>query len=72
VTYETNHGLGEIVQALLDVGLTLTRLVEHDFVEWQALPGMVEDRETPGRFRLPEQRRHLAPLMYTLEAVRPA
>jgi SAM-dependent methyltransferase len=72
VTYETNHGLGEIVQALLDVGLRLTRLVEHDFVEWEALPGMVEDPATPGRFRLPEARRHLAPLMYTLEAVRPA
>lgn len=71
-TYETNHGLGEIVQALLDVGLTLTRLVEHGFVEWEALPGMVEDPQVPGRFRLPEPQRHLAPLMYTLEAVRPA
>jgi SAM-dependent methyltransferase len=71
VAYVTNHGLGEIVQAVLDVGLTLTRLVEHDVVEWPALPGMVEDPDTPGRFRLRAAQRHLAPLMYTLEAVRP-
>jgi hypothetical protein len=50
VTYEWNHGLGEIVQAVLDVGLTLTRLEEHTEVEWPALPGMVEDPDTPGRF----------------------
>ena len=68
VTYEWNHGLGEIVQALLDSGMVLTRLVEHDSVEWQALPWMV--RGDDGRFRLPSGSDRV-PLSYTLEARRP-
>jgi SAM-dependent methyltransferase len=71
VTYETNHGLGETVQAVLDTGLRITRLVEHTFVEWPALPGMIEDPDVPGRYRFPDERRHLVPLMYTLEACKP-
>lgn len=71
VTYEWNHGLGELVQAVLDAGLVLTRLEEHDVVEWPALPGMVPDPEVEGRYRLPDAQAHLVPLMYTLEARRP-
>ena len=37
-THEWNHGLGEVVTALLDVGMRLTMLVEHDSVPWMALP----------------------------------
>jgi 2-polyprenyl-3-methyl-5-hydroxy-6-metoxy-1,4-benzoquinol methylase len=36
-----NHGLGEIVSALLEVGMTLTGLEEHDTVPWNALPGQM-------------------------------
>lgn len=43
-TFEWNHGLGEIVTALLEVGLTLTMLVEHDSVPWEALPGQMIER----------------------------
>ncbi len=39
VSHSWNHGLGEIVTALLDAGLVLTQLVEHDTVPWEALPG---------------------------------
>ena len=39
VTNEWNHGLGEIVTAVLDHGLVVTGLVEHDTVPWEALPG---------------------------------
>lgn len=67
--YSWNHGLGQIVTALLDAGLTLTGLVEHDECEWEALPWMVRNAE--GRYVLPEHRERL-PLMYTLTAVRPA
>src|SRR5215472_6311289 len=42
VTYEWNHGLGEIVTALLDAGLEITALTEHDSVPWEALPGLME------------------------------
>jgi hypothetical protein len=67
VAYEWNHGLGEIVQAVIDAGLRITRLEEHRSVEWPALPGMVEVDH--GRYALPERPERL-PLMYTLQAVR--
>jgi hypothetical protein len=38
VTHEWNHGIGEIVTALLDAGMTLIGLTEHDSVPWNALP----------------------------------
>ncbi|MPZ99416.1 MAG: methyltransferase domain-containing protein [Dehalococcoidia bacterium] len=66
-TYEWNHGLGEIVTALIDAGLRLEFLHEHRFVDWQALPWMV--RADPGRYRLPEGDERL-PLMYSLRAVK--
>jgi len=37
-THSWNHGLGEIVTALFDHGLTLTQLVEHDSVPWERCP----------------------------------
>ena len=67
-SHEWNHGLGEIVQAVLEAGLTLTRLVEHDFAEWKALDWMEVDGE--GHWRLPDHRERL-PVMYTLEARKP-
>jgi SAM-dependent methyltransferase len=42
VTHVWNHGLGEIVSALLDVGMEVQMLVEHDSVPWEALPGAME------------------------------
>ena len=68
VTYEWNHGLGEVVTAVLDAGLTLTRLVEHTEVEWLALPWMVPIGG--GRYGLAEGRERL-PTMFTLEARAP-
>ena len=65
-TREWNHGLGEIVQAVIEAGLTVTRMAEHDFCEWQALPWMVH---RDGRYYLPDHPERL-PLMYTLEARR--
>ena len=42
VTHAWNHGLGEIVTALLDAGMELTMLEEHRSVHWDALPGQME------------------------------
>jgi SAM-dependent methyltransferase len=64
VTYEWNHGLGEIVQAVVDAGLRITALREHAYCEWQALPALVEVDDV---WVLPEGRDRL-PLMFTLEA----
>ena len=66
-TIQWNHGLGEIVSALLEHGLRLTMLVEHDSVPWCALPGvMVEDDD---EWRLADRPERLA-ASYTLQAVK--
>jgi len=67
-TIEFNHGLGEIVTALLDHGMTLTGLVEHDSVPWDALPGLM-DPIAGGEFRLRDRPERL-PHSYTLTAVK--
>lgn len=67
-THEWNHGLGEIVGALLDVGMDLTMLVEHDSAPWEALPGQME-RLDGGEWRLAERPERL-PHTYTLQAVK--
>jgi SAM-dependent methyltransferase len=68
-TYEWNHGLGEIVTALLDHGLRITGLVEHRTVPWEALPGQMVDAGD-GEYRLATLD-GVAPLSYTLQAVKP-
>ncbi len=66
---EWNHGVGEIVTALLDAGLELTMLVEHDSVPWEALPGRMHRQD--GEWRLTENGDRL-PLSFTLQAVKKA
>jgi SAM-dependent methyltransferase len=70
ITHEWNHGLGELVTALIDAGLVLTMLVEHDSAPWEALPGMME-RGGDGEWRLSDRPERL-PLTFTLQASRPA
>ncbi len=69
-TLEWNHGLGEIVTAVLDAGLQLTGLVEHDSVPWEALPGLME-RVGLAEWRLSDRPERL-PHTYTLRARKPA
>ncbi|GIM96614.1 class I SAM-dependent methyltransferase [Paractinoplanes toevensis] len=67
-THEWNHGLGEIVSAVLDAGLTLTGLVEHQSVPWLALPGRMH--QIPGgEWQLTDNPDRL-PHSYTLQAVK--
>ncbi|MFN8072104.1 MAG: class I SAM-dependent methyltransferase [Mycobacterium sp.] len=66
---EWNHGLGEIVTGLLDAGLRLTMLVEHDSVPWEGLPGQMKVAD--GEWRLIEHGERV-PLSYTLQAEKPA
>jgi hypothetical protein len=68
VTHEWNHGLGEIVTALLDSGMTLTGLAEHDTVPWNALPGQME-QVAINEWRLADRPWRL-PHSYTLQAVK--
>ncbi len=68
LSHSWNHGLGEIVAALLAHGLRITGLVEHHSVPWEALPGRMV-RGDDGEFRLREDA-DLLPLSFTLQAVR--
>ena len=68
VSHEWNHGLGEIVTALLGAGLELTGLAEHDSVPWNAFPGKME-QVAGGEWRLADRPARLA-CSYTLQAVK--
>jgi 2-polyprenyl-3-methyl-5-hydroxy-6-metoxy-1,4-benzoquinol methylase len=67
---EWNHGIGEIVTAVLDAGLQLTGLTEHDSVPWEALPGAMAYDEVSGEWRLSERPERL-PASFTLTASKP-
>jgi SAM-dependent methyltransferase len=69
VTHEWNHGIGEVVTALLDVGMRLTMLEEHDSVPWEAFPGQMELLEGSNEWRLADRPWRLAH-SYTLQAVK--
>jgi SAM-dependent methyltransferase len=66
-THEWNHGLGEIVTAVLEAGMTLTGLVEHRSVPWEALRGLMT--EVADEWQLTERPERL-PHTYTLQTVR--
>ncbi|MFC3737986.1 class I SAM-dependent methyltransferase [Paractinoplanes deccanensis] len=70
VTHTWNRGLGEIVTALLEAGMTITGLVEHTTVPWNALERLMHDTGD-GEFQLRDRPERL-PHTYTLQAVRPA
>ena len=68
VTHEWNHGLGEILTALLAGGDGAHGLVEHTSVPYEALPGQMED-VGGGEWRLKDRPERL-PHTYTLQAVK--
>lgn len=68
VTHSWNHGLAEIITSLLNSGMQLTALVEHDSVPWEALPGQMVHDEF-GEWRLRDRPWRLA-ASYTLQATR--
>lgn len=65
-THEWNHGLGEIITALLGQGMQITALVEHDSLPWEALPGQMT-LGAGGEWQLSKDRWRM-PLSYTLQA----
>lgn len=69
-TVEWNHGLGEVIGAVMEAGLDLTGFVEHDSVAWDALPGQMERLpENTNEWRLIDRPWRL-PHTYTLQAVK--
>jgi SAM-dependent methyltransferase len=70
-TDEWNHGLGEIVTALLTHSMTITGLVEHRSVPWEGLPGKMRQVGELREWTLAERPERL-PHTYTLQAVKAA
>ena len=68
LSHEWNHGLAEIITALMDQGLRLTAFEEHDSVPWEALVGQMERLEHD-EWRLRDRPWRL-PHSYTLQAVK--
>jgi SAM-dependent methyltransferase len=64
-----DHGLGEIVTALIDAGLRIDALEELPYLEWK-VDWLVESEPGSGRYVLPEGPGEL-PLMFTLRASKP-
>ena len=63
-----NHGLGEIVTALIDAGMTLSALEEHRSVPYPALDEMMRACGA-GEYEMKEGR-DILPLSYTLQATK--
>ena len=68
-TYEWNHSLGEVVAALLNQGLILDSLTEHDWTVFQQFPWLVEN--SSGQFVAPTGRPRV-PLTFTILAHAPS
>jgi SAM-dependent methyltransferase len=64
-TYEWNHSIGEVVMALIDRGMRIDRLVEHDWTVHQQFPWLVES--SPSQWTAAAGQPRL-PLTYTLVA----
>jgi hypothetical protein len=61
-----NHGIGEILTALLASGLRLTAFEEHESVPWNAFGG-AGSGDAQGEYRLRERPKRL-PATYTVQA----
>lgn len=71
-TWEWSHGIGEILTAVLDAGLTITAYEEHDSVPYRALDHLMAPHpEHPGELHLAEHPERLA-ASFTLQAAKPA
>lgn len=70
VTHTWNRGLGEIVTALMDEGMRLTMLVEHDSAPWEGIEGGVMTPEDEHGERRLKDRPQRLPQTYTLQAVK--
>jgi len=68
VTYEWQHSLSDVINALISAGLRIDFLHEHAFSSWRRFPFMAEGAD--GLWRLPEGLRDKLPLTFTLKATK--
>ena len=67
VTHEWNHPIGDIVTALIDAGLQIHFLHEHEVIPWKRFPFVEEAGD--GIYRLPDDFPKL-PLLFSIKATR--
>jgi SAM-dependent methyltransferase len=67
-TVSFNHGLAEVITAVMEAGLHLVALEEHDTVPWNPLGEAMEEVQG-GEYRLREDPARV-PMTYTLQAVK--
>ena len=65
LNYAWNHGIGETLTALLDVGFRIDAVEEHDFCVWQGIGQMIQGDD--GHWRLPTNTERL-PAMWSVSA----
>jgi SAM-dependent methyltransferase len=70
VTHVWNHGIGEIVTAVLDNGMVITMLEEHGSIPWEALPGQMSIVAGSNHEWQLTDRPERLPHSYTLQAVK--
>ncbi len=63
-----NHGLAQVISALMEAGILLTAIEEHDTVPWNPLGDAMED-VGQGEFRLRNDAARL-PATYTIQATK--
>lgn len=67
VTYEWQHSLSDIINALLNAGLRIEFLNEYPFTVWKHFPFAALDKD--GYYRLKNQKAEI-PLLFTLKAIK--
>jgi hypothetical protein len=67
-TVQFNHGLAEVITALMNAGMSLTAFEEHDTAPWNPLDDAMEE-VGDGEYRLRDAPNRL-PATYTLQAVK--
>lgn len=67
-SYSWNHGLGEVLQALLDQGLQLQQLREYDYSPYNCFKHTVQT--APDEFRI-RGMEHQLPMVYALQYYKP-
>jgi SAM-dependent methyltransferase len=69
VSHSWNHGIGEIISALIGAGLHITAFEEHDSLPWNAFDVGAMEEIGGGEWRLIDRPERL-PHSYTLQAVK--
>ncbi len=64
---EWSHTIAEIINALVDNGLSITHFEEYEKIDWQCFPSAVPDGD---QWLLPEPMRHMVPTMFSLAAIK--